>query len=776
MRFGTRGWGAALVAALVVVGAAIAATTVPPEIDQPGTQPNEVGSLESPDKCDNCHGSYDRTVEPAFNWRGSAMGNAGRDPIFWATLAIAEQDFDGAGDLCIRCHSSAGWYGGRSTPTDGSGLAAGDDDGVDCDTCHKMTNPDDSELKGEMNAPFVANDGTEGYYGSGMLSLWDGSEKLGPYANTSARHQVIQSSFHRSEDFCGSCHDVSNPAVGDLAPDNGKQDTGDAVTASGVIGSSRSSKAAFNNAPYRYGVVERTYSEFKAGSVSGTRVSAFTSLPAELQDGALKAAYDSAMLTGKNGDYEDGTPRYFTCQTCHMRPVTGPGCNKKGAQVRKDLPLHDMTGGNYWIGDLIKYQDTHGMLRLGGGLTSVQLDAIDAGAVRAQKQLASAATLSVSGNTLRIVNHTGHKLITGYPEGRRMWVNVRWYDGTGLVREDGEYGPLFDADDNPVMVANPAGGPDVHVESLLDLDGSNTKIYEAHYAISREWADTLLDLHPGTFPLSYDRLTGAVDMELGEFVNGDHGEYHETFHFVLNDRVAKDNRIPPYGFAYEEARKRNALPVPAEQYGYPNTTGVYDYFDELQLSPPPGAMYAEIELQYQGTSWEYVQFLWKANEGTSRNAFLGNEGVNLLEAWLNTGMAEPYTMAIASWGTPPQPPTLTMNVSSLSTSAVDRKGTLTGASSTFKPRETVAFLARIHDSKGNPVGGAQVFLDVLDAAGNTTTSVQGFSDATGLALLQWKTRRSEALGVYTGRVSNVLKNSYTFDSTVGVTTVTFTLQ
>ena len=98
-----------------------AATTVPNEIQQPGTQPSQVGNLESPDKCDNCHGGYNQAVEPAFNWRGSMMANAGRDPIFWATMAVAEQDFDGAGDLCIRCHSTGGWYGGRSTPTDGSG-------------------------------------------------------------------------------------------------------------------------------------------------------------------------------------------------------------------------------------------------------------------------------------------------------------------------------------------------------------------------------------------------------------------------------------------------------------------------------------------------------------------------------------------------------------------------------------------------------------------------------------------------------------------------------
>ena len=76
-----------------------AATVVPDVIQQPGTQPGEVSNLESPDKCDNCHGGYNSAVEPAHNWRGSMMAHAGRDPIFWATVAIAEQDFDGAGDL-----------------------------------------------------------------------------------------------------------------------------------------------------------------------------------------------------------------------------------------------------------------------------------------------------------------------------------------------------------------------------------------------------------------------------------------------------------------------------------------------------------------------------------------------------------------------------------------------------------------------------------------------------------------------------------------------------
>lgn len=627
----------------ICFGLAYAATIVPNEIQQPGTQPREVSNLESPDKCDNCHGGYNKAVEPAFNWRGSMMANASRDPIFWATLAIAEQDFDGAGDLCIRCHSTGGWYGGRSTPTDGSALTAGDADGVECDTCHKMTNTDNSEHRGVMFPPFIANDENipaTGYYGSGMLSLWGGSEKLGPYSDAAARHKSMQSKFHRSVDFCGSCHDVSNPAVGDLAHNSGKQPTGDDVIRSGILGSPVETKAAFNNFPFQYGIVERTYSEHKASLLSKTLVKNYSSLPSDLQAGAIKAAYESAK-----GDYSDGTPRYFSCQTCHLRAVTGQGCNKTGAPIRTDLPLHDMTGGNTWMPDAILHQNANGTLRLGGGLTAVQIEALQAGKARAQQQLRLAASLSVSGNTLKVTNLTGHKLISGYPEGRRMWLNIKWYDGNNvLLREDGKYGTI---DVN-------IGGTTVPVKTILDLEGTNTKIYEAHYAITQEWAKQLIELgYPPTLPLSYDRVTGAVTKTLGELASQDPGTYHKTFHFVLNNYVAMDNRIPPYGMSYDEARKRNALPVPASQYGNPGPGGTYNYWDTITLNPPTGAVYATIDLLYQTTSWEYIQFLYLANNRT--NAFLKDEGINLLNTWLNTGMSEPIVMASATWGTPPAP-------------------------------------------------------------------------------------------------------------------------
>ena len=115
-------------------------------------------------------------------------------------------------------------------------------------------------------------------------------------------------------------------------------------------GSPVTGKAAFNNFPYQYGIVERTFSEYKAGDLVKTRVADYATLPPELQAGSIERAWNAALLAGTGGDYADGAPRYFSCQTCHMRPVVGQGCNKN-PPVRGDLPTHDQTGGNYWMPD-----------------------------------------------------------------------------------------------------------------------------------------------------------------------------------------------------------------------------------------------------------------------------------------------------------------------------------------------------------------------------------------------------------------------------------------
>jgi len=246
-----------------------------------------------------------------------------------------------------------------------------------------------------------------------------------------------------------------------------------------------------------------------------------------------------------------------------------------------------------------------------------------------------------------------------------MWLNVKWYDASNaLLREDGEYGDL--------SVTTP--GVPAKVKTLLNP--ASTKVYEAHYGMTQGWAKQLLDLgYAAGTPLSFDRVTGGVSYTLGQLAAQAPDTSHETFHFVLNNTVIKDNRIPTYGMSYDSAKERNALPVPAAQYGSPTTNGTYNYWDNVALAPPAGATYATIELKYQSTSWEYIQFLYLANNGS--NAFLANEGVNLLNAWLNTGMAEPVVMASTTWGSGGPTPICTAPTAPQNLKATAGKKTIT---------------------------------------------------------------------------------------------------
>lgn len=630
-------------ASLLVVLANVGPFFVAPtEVQMPGTQPLQAFMMGGVVACQGCHGYYNQAVEPVENWQGSMMAQAGRDPLFFAALAVAEGDFPGAGDFCIRCHFPRGWQAGRASATDGSALdPVLDAEGIECAVCHNMVNPDGSEHPGVQSAPYIANDGgtpAQGYHGSGMVVLAGNQTRYGPYSNPTAGHAWAQSLFHRSAKMCGTCHDVSNPVVGDLAPNNGAMTPLPAGKFSGTLGTPVTTKAAFLNQPYTYGIVERTFSENTISALSSLPVANFASLPVDLQRGALKRAHDQALIAGTNGNYEDNTVRTFTCQSCHMEPITGEGAAFGIAPLRNDQPLHDLTGANTWAPDLIRWLDnqTPSRLRIGAGVTASQSAAMDRGILRARASLQRAAALDVTGNTLRVVNLTGHKLITGYPEGRRMWLRTTWRNEQNQVlREDGRYG---------AMQAN-VNGTNYTVNTILD---PNARVYETKMGLTQDWAYKLLTLGVlPTLPLAFDHQTGAVTMTVGLLAAMPPGSTHESFHFALNNTILSDNRIPPYGFQRAAALTRNALPVPANQFGNPPANGNYDYFDTVPLNPPAGATRATVDLLYQTTSWEYVQFLKLANPGTS--AFLATAGDDVFDGWLATGQSTPEVMTQAHW-------------------------------------------------------------------------------------------------------------------------------
>src|SRR5574341_1273001 len=205
------------------LGFAIVATTIN-DFFLPGSQPGQSGQLETPDKCDNCHGGYNTAIEPAFNWRGSMMSQAARDPLFYAAMAIANQDAPDSGDLCIRCHSPAGWLEGRSVPTDGSALNSNDRQGVQCDFCHKLVKPtplgvnpyqsDSNYTSGtypQDQAYLATISPIPTHSANGMYIADSNNAKRGPFVDANATHQMFYSPFHQDAAKCGTCHDVSNP-------------------------------------------------------------------------------------------------------------------------------------------------------------------------------------------------------------------------------------------------------------------------------------------------------------------------------------------------------------------------------------------------------------------------------------------------------------------------------------------------------------------------------------------------------------------------------------
>jgi hypothetical protein len=636
----------AAIALLAIAGVAAAiVVSVPNELQMPGTQPLEIPPIDSSLSCSSCHGNYNPAIEPYQIWSGSMMAHAGRDPLTWGALAVAERDFPGAGDTCLRCHTALGWYDGRSEPTDGSALVADDFDGVSCAVCHSLTNPDNSELLGVMNAPYIANDGgnpAQAYRGSGQASIWGGYEKLGPYSNPATPHQWLQSQFHRRSDLCGTCHDLSNPLTGDLAPNNGAMTPLAPGTFDGTLGGPLANKAAFNNFPHAYGVDQRTFSEHKSSPFSTMPVSDFRKLPAVMKQGKLRMAYEAAITSNPSngGNYLDGVQRNFTCQSCHMPPVNGKGCALFGVPQRADLPLHDLTGGNYWTPDAIVYLEAQNRLVGGNGLDYAQQQGLQEGKLRAKENLRDAAALVVTANDVTVFNLTGHKLTSGYAEGRRMWLNVKWFNSSDvLIREDGHYGKLS-------VVLH---GHATDVETILDAASPYTRIYQARYGISQDWAAKLIALgRPANLPIEFDHVSGAASLTLGQLAAQSPGSSAHTFHLALNNTLLSDNRIPPYEMDRDSAFERNAQPVPATQYGNPASGGYYDNWDKFALTPPAGAARARIRLMYQPTSWEYIQFLMLANDGSV--PFLASVGDDVLEAWQQTGMATPYVMCEANWG------------------------------------------------------------------------------------------------------------------------------
>ncbi len=170
-----------------------------------GTKPGDLAfpDFTDADTCASCHGggiSGDTSFLPSDTWAGTMMANAARDPVFFAALAIANQDKPGVGTYCLRCHSPTAFVSGHATPPDGSAFDAIDRQGIGCDTCHRATRSVGAD------APYILSDA--------QLVFTEDTSKHGPYEDTmSPAHGSVVEQSLASAHFCGQCHQVTNPDV-----------------------------------------------------------------------------------------------------------------------------------------------------------------------------------------------------------------------------------------------------------------------------------------------------------------------------------------------------------------------------------------------------------------------------------------------------------------------------------------------------------------------------------------------------------------------------------
>ncbi|MFZ4574492.1 MAG: GC-type dockerin domain-anchored protein [Phycisphaerales bacterium] len=496
--------------------------TTPTDYHMPGTQPNTMGVPPlTAMNCANCHAYYAEAVEepvdnePFSMWSASMMGQAGRDPIFFAALYVANQDAAFAGEFCLRCHAPQGWLQGRSSDPTGASLTDEDREGVACSVCHHMVNPSYSEdtspgqdlpilqaLAAAGNLPVTSH--------SGQMVLDPNGLRRGPYAITQSHaHPAVKSPYHRQSEMCGTCHDIGNPLYA-KQPD-------------GTYALTPMNQEAPSADRYQQFPIERTYSEWLNSS--------FAQGPIDM-----------------GGRFGGNNPSVSSCQDCHMPKTGGYGCEPGfGAEYRSDLPRHYFAGANTWVLKAVRdlYPDW---------MTFLSEERVDDAIARAEDMLGAASDMEVTyaNNQLavRIINQTGHKLPTGYNEGRRMWINVRFYNLDGnLISELGGYDYATGA-----------------------LDTESTKVYEAKAGID-----------------------AAVAAATGK-------PQGESFHFALNNQWLFDNRIPPRGFTNANFAAVNAAPV-----AYTYADG--QYWDDTTFNVPPAAAFYEIAVYHQTTSKEYIEFL-----------------------------------------------------------------------------------------------------------------------------------------------------------------------
>lgn len=323
----------------------------PADFHVPGTQMGDVlpGKYFRSEICTGCHGSDYADLEipngPYPTWKTSLMAWGGRDPLFFAQMATANQDVPGVGYYCLRCHVPMSIATAHAADWKGTSLDDQDRDGVTCNFCHSMVDP--IYVKGKspsIDEPILAAlKEVPKTYGNAQFVLDPDGTRRGPYNLVMGYHVTVQSNFMRSSDMCGTCHDVGNVAV--------------SRASDGTYAYNAAGAPAPDSDPHTQFPLERTYTEWK--------LSAF--------------ARGGVDMKGRFGGA--GATVVSTCQDCHMPRTTSKGCVL--AAERSDLARHEFAGASAWVLRAIATENPE------------SAGALEQGALAAEAMVGRAATLEL---------------------------------------------------------------------------------------------------------------------------------------------------------------------------------------------------------------------------------------------------------------------------------------------------------------------------------------------------------------------------------------------
>ncbi len=497
-----------------------------PEAGAAPTLPGElVNPILGPETCDLCHGYENALIHdddpdyaPLRTWQGTMMANSARDPVFWAGLAVADADAPGQTELCIRCHAPRAFLDGNGSVTSFDQLTNDQDEGVECALCHRMM---DDGVTPPGNAQYTVDDVIDGV-NVPRRGPWDYTDGV-----PEPPHSWIFDPYLGESRFCGTCHDVTTET----------ERVDDAGMGLGVD---------FNE--------QRTYSEW------------------------LGSAY---AVPG---------PDFLSCQDCHMPAIPDkPGCTAHLNQHSHATGgrRHDLVGANRFMVQILR--DEYGS----AGANLIADFFFDNTIAAIDEFLPTAATLEItappevdldvglSGLSVTVTNETGHKLPTGYSEGRIMWLEVTAEYAGQRVYSSGTWDPATGIEQDEQL--------------------------RTYQAIGERWSD-------GT-----------------------------TFHLLLNDHWVEDTRIPPRGLMPDletdpvgdryTVRPDGTWPHYDEHaYDFPAAPQIADV---TPADNRDDELWVTVRLRYLINTPEYIDFL--ASEG----AEAGNHVATLFEL---AGGAPPLTI------------------------------------------------------------------------------------------------------------------------------------